>query len=135
MLRDIEFFTAKLGKLDGFGDAGDHLAGIVKAKEVKTELRVEAPKDDAVADTSMYVGRWFVMLPISKKHKIYLLPEFQPIYDFENNHFSFWVGPEIGKMINKKNIIYVKPGWGVSPDNLAGDRSFTFEIGWRYFMD
>ena len=50
MLRDIEFFTAKLGKLDGFGDAGDHLAGIVKAKEVKTELRVEAPKDDAVAE-------------------------------------------------------------------------------------
>jgi len=92
-------------------------------------------KDDGVADTSMYVGRWFVMLPISKKHKIYLLPEFQPIYDFENNHFSFWVGPEIGKMINKKNIIYVKPGWGVKPDAPFGDRDFTFEIGWRYFMD
>ncbi|MCZ6498747.1 MAG: hypothetical protein O6765_08500 [Gammaproteobacteria bacterium] len=92
-------------------------------------------KDDAVADTSMYLGRWFVMLPLSKKYKLYLLPEFQPIYDFENSHFSFWVGPEFGKMLNKQNIIYMKPGWGVSPDNLAGDRSFTFEIGWRYFMD
>ena len=92
-------------------------------------------KDDSTADTSLYVGRWFVMLPISEKHKIYLLPEFQPMYDFENDDFSFWVGPEIGKMINKKNIIYMKPGWGTDPDALAGDREFTFEIGWRYFMD
>ncbi len=38
-------------------------------------------------------------------------------------------------MINKKNIIYVKPGWGVKPDAPFGDRDFTFEIGWRYFMD
>ncbi|UNI18851.1 hypothetical protein JDV02_005093 [Purpureocillium takamizusanense] len=50
MLRDTDFFTTKLGKLDGFGDAGDHLAAIVKAKEVKTELRVEAPKEDAATE-------------------------------------------------------------------------------------
>ncbi len=93
--------------------------------------------DDDVEDTSMYVGRWFVMLPLSAKHKIYALPEFQPIYDFENSHFSFWVGPEIGKMIGDdgKNVVYLKPGWGVSPDDATGDRDFTFEIGWRYFMD
>ncbi|PNY26909.1 Vacuolar protein sorting-associated protein 54 [Tolypocladium capitatum] len=45
MLRDVEFFSAKLGKLDGFGDAGDFLAGIVKAKEVKPEAPPEEPKE------------------------------------------------------------------------------------------
>jgi len=93
--------------------------------------------DDDVDDTSMYVGRWFVMLPLSEKYKIYTLPEFQPIYDFENSHFSFWVGPEFGKMIGDdgKNVVYLKPGFGVDPDFARGDREFTFEIGWRYFMD
>ncbi len=93
--------------------------------------------DDDVENTSMYVGRWFVMLPLNAKHKIYALPEFQPIYDFENDHFSFWVGPEIGKMIGDdgKNVVYLKPGFGVDPDAAFGDREFTFEIGWRYFMD
>lgn len=45
MLRDVEFFSTKLGKLDGFGDAGDFLAGIVKAKEVKTEAPAEEPEE------------------------------------------------------------------------------------------
>ncbi len=97
-------------------------------------------KEDSTADTSMYVGRWFVMLPLRKPGPgffdgIYLLPEFQPIYDFENDHFSFWVGPEIGKMLSPKHVVYIKPGWGADPDTLLGDREFTFEIGWRYFMD
>jgi len=74
------------------------------------------------------------MLPINEKHKIYLLPEMQPVYDFENSHFSFWIGPEIGKMLAPGRIIYAKPGWGVSPDDTEGDRKFTFEIGFRYFM-
>ena len=93
--------------------------------------------EDAVDDTSMYVGRWFVMLPLNEKHKIYTLPEFQPIYDFERSHFSFWVGPEFGKMLGDdgKNVVYIKPGWGVNPEFAEGDREFTFEIGWRYFMD
>lgn len=98
---------------------------------------VETLSESDAGDTSMYVGRWFVMLPLNAKHKIYALPEFQPIYDFENSHFSFWVGPEIGKMIGDdgKNVVYVKPGWGADPDSSTGDRDFTFEIGWRYFMD
>jgi len=96
--------------------------------------------EDDVGDTSMWVGRWFVMLPLRKPGPgffdgIYLLPEFQPIYDFENDHFSFWVGPEIGKMLSKKNVVYIKPGWGSDPDAFYGDRKFTFEVGWRYFMD
>ena len=35
MMRDIEFFQTKLGKIDGFGGAGDALMTIVKAKEVQ----------------------------------------------------------------------------------------------------
>lgn len=37
MLRDVDFFSAKLGKVDGFGDTGDFLAGTVKAKEVEAK--------------------------------------------------------------------------------------------------
>ena len=98
---------------------------------------VETLSEKDAGDTSMYVGRWFVMLPLNAKYKIYALPEFQPIYDFENSHFSFWVGPEFGKMIGDdgKNVVYMKPGWGVDPDSTTGDRGFTFEIGWRYFMN
>ncbi len=98
---------------------------------------VETLSETDAGDTSMYVGRWFVMLPLNAKHKIYALPEFQPIYDFEESHFSFWVGPEIGKLIGDdgKNVVYLKPGFGVDPDAPNGDRDFTFEIGWRYFMD
>ena len=92
-------------------------------------------KDEGRPSQSMYIGRYFVMLPINKKHKIYLLPEFQPIYDFENDHFSFWVGPEIGKMFGPGRIGYIKPGFGVGVDDPAGDREWTLEIGVRIFLD
>ena len=100
----------------------------------------DAWKDNSRDDTSMYVGRWFVMLPLKAPGPgffdgIYMLPEFQPIYDFENDHFSFWVGPEFGKMLGPGNIVYLKPGWGADPDADKGDREFTFEVGWRYFLD
>ncbi len=100
----------------------------------------DAYKDNSRDDTSMYVGRWFVMLPLRKPGPglfdgIYALPEFQPIYDFENDHFSFWAGPEIGKVLAPGNIVYIKPGFGVDPDAAKGDREFTFEVGWRYFLD
>lgn len=45
MLRDIELFTSKLGKLDGFGDAGEYLTKIINGKEIKT-LRVSAPTEE-----------------------------------------------------------------------------------------
>ena len=95
----------------------------------------DVAKDDGRPDQSMYIGRWFVMLPISERHRIYLLPEFQPIYDFETDHFSFWIGPEIGKAFTPKIIGYLKPGWGVNVNDAAGDREFTFEIGFRFFLD
>jgi hypothetical protein len=91
------------------------------------------------ADTRLYVGRWFFMLPLVPPDKpviggIYLLPEMQPVYDFERDHFSFWIAPEIGKMLAPGRIIYAKPGWGISPDGDEGDRKFTFEVGVRFFM-
>ena len=96
--------------------------------------------EDDRDDTSLYVGRWFVMLPLSAPDGSfwggwYALPEFQPIYDFEESHFSFWVGPEFGKMLSPGQIMYLKPGWGVDPDEDEGDRDYTFEVGYRYFMD
>lgn len=96
--------------------------------------------EDDRDDVSRYVGRWFVMLPLSKPDGSfwggwYLLPEFQPVYDFEESHFSFWAAPELGKMLAPGNIVYFKPGWGVDPDGDQGDRDTTFEIGWRYFLD
>ncbi|RDA87638.1 hypothetical protein CP532_3840 [Ophiocordyceps camponoti-leonardi (nom. inval.)] len=41
MLRDVEFFSTKLGKVDGFGDAGEVLSEVVRAKEVKVKVKVK----------------------------------------------------------------------------------------------
>ena len=60
-----------------------------------------------------------------------MLVEFQPIYDFMEDEFSFWFGPEFGKVVNEGFIVYGKLGWGVSPD--PGEREFTFEVGMRTF--
>ena len=60
------------------------------------------------------------------------MPEFQPIYDFETDDFSFWVGPEFGKIVSEGQVLYAKPGWGI--DQSRFDRQFTFEVGWRYFF-
>jgi hypothetical protein len=72
------------------------------------------------------------MTPLNEKHKIYSLVEMQPIYDFEDDEFSFWIAPEFGKMFSW-GPVYAKPGWGID-NNEQTDREFTFEIGFRYFM-
>jgi hypothetical protein len=100
---------------------------------------IDAWKDDDRPDTNRYRGRWFFMQPLAKPGPglmdgIYLLPEMQPIYDFEEDHFSFWIGPELGKIVAPGRIIYFKPGWGVSPDRADGDREWTFEFGVRIFF-
>lgn len=51
MLNDIDFFATKLGKLDGFGDTGDFLERIIKAKKVEVEApppnpSAPEPKED-----------------------------------------------------------------------------------------
>ncbi len=91
-------------------------------------------------DVSFYLGRWFFMFPLTPPEKgllggIYAMPEVQPLYDFEEDHFSLWVGPEVGKMLAPGRILYLKPGIGIDPDEDKGDRDFTFEIGFRWFLD
>ena len=93
--------------------------------------------ESSAEDVSFYLGRWFIMLPLTPPEMkfvggMYLLPEFQPLYDFEDDHFSFWYAPEVGKMLSPGNIVYAKPGWGIDPD--GGDREFTVEAGWRWFF-
>jgi vacuolar protein sorting-associated protein 54 len=45
MLRDAEYFKARIGGLDGAGDAGDYLVNLVKEKAVPR------PQSDASLDT------------------------------------------------------------------------------------
>ncbi len=99
-------------------------------------------KENNREEINRYLGRWFLQLPVNKKHKLYILTEFQPLYDFENDHFSFWVAPEFGKafapsagLFRNGGAIYFKPGYGIDPDAQFGDRDWTFEIGFRVFFD
>lgn len=94
----------------------------------------DAWKDSSRDDVSMYIGRYFFMLPVHPSG-IYLLPEIQAIYDFEEDHFSAWIGPEVGKLLAPGRILYLKPGFGIDPDKDAGDRDWSFEVGFRYFFD
>jgi len=98
---------------------------------------VDVYKDDSAPDTSRYVGRWFYMQPLTPPGKwwggLYLMPEFQPIYDFETDDFSSWIGLEFGKMLAPGKIAYIKPGWGIDNSEL-GDRDTTFEVGFRWFF-
>jgi hypothetical protein len=94
-------------------------------------------KKDSAPDTSRYVGRWFYMQPLTPPGKwwggLYLMPEFQPIYDFETDEFSAWIGLEFGKMFAPGRIGYIKPGWGINNSELV-DRDDTFELGFRWFF-
>ena len=45
MLRDVGFFQSRLGKIDGFEDAGDYLLSVIKSKDFKvtTPAPAQAP--------------------------------------------------------------------------------------------
>ena len=94
-------------------------------------------KEAEAPDTSRYVGRWFYMQPLSPPGPwyggLYVMPEFQPIYDFETEDFSSWIGVEFGKMFAPGRIGYIKPGWGIDNSEVI-DRDFTFEVGFRWFF-
>ena len=90
-------------------------------------------KDSRRDSVSQYIGRHFFMLPIHPSG-IYTLPEIQTIYDFERDHFSWWIGPEFGKLLAPGRILYAKPGWGIDPDDAEGDRQWSFEVGFRWFF-
>ncbi|MEE9118989.1 MAG: hypothetical protein V3U02_10410 [Calditrichia bacterium] len=94
-------------------------------------------KLDSAPETSRYVGRWFYMQPLTPPGEwwglFFLMPEFQPVYDFETKDFSLWIGVELGKILVPGQVAYVKPGWGI--DNSSElDRKFTFEAGYRWFF-
>jgi len=95
-------------------------------------------KTDLAPTTSMYVGRWFYMQPLTPPGKwwglFFLMPEFQPIYNFEAEDFSLWIGVELGKIITDGQVVYIKPGWGISNTEQT-DRTDSFEFGWRYFLN
>jgi hypothetical protein len=94
-------------------------------------------KKDTAPETSKFVGRWFYMQPLTPPGKwwggLYLMPELQPIYDFETDDFSLWVGLEFGKMVAPGKIAYIKPGWGIN-NSEPTDRADTLEIGFRWFF-
>jgi hypothetical protein len=94
-------------------------------------------KEDSAPKTSRYVGRVFLMQPLTKPGPwwggVFLLPEWQPIYDFETKDFSNWIGVELGKMISPGRIAYIKPGWGIS-NSESIDRKSTLEAGFRWFF-
>ena len=98
---------------------------------------VDVYKEAGTPDTSRYVGRWFYMQPLSKPGPwygaLYLMPEYQPIYDFETDDFSSWLGLEFGKMFAPGRIGYIKPAWGLD-NSESTDRDFTFEAGFRWFF-
>jgi hypothetical protein len=100
----------------------------------------DAWRDDDDENTSRYRGRWFWMQPLSKPTPqfklfdtsgLYVMPELQPVYDFEKDHFSFWIAPEFGKIAAPGHVFYAKPGFGVKPSASKGDREWTFEVGYR----
>lgn len=43
MLGDVEYFQSRLGKIDGFDDAGDYLIKVIKSKEVTAPEPAPAP--------------------------------------------------------------------------------------------
>jgi len=94
-------------------------------------------KKDSAPETSRYVGKWFYMQPLTKPGPwwggFFLLPEFQPIYDFETNDFSLWIGVELGKMLAPGRIAYIKPGCGID-NSEPTDRDSTIEVGFRWFF-
>jgi len=98
---------------------------------------VDVYKKDSAPDTSRYVGRWFYMQPLTPPGPwwggLFVLPEFQPIYDFETDDFSSWFGMEVGKMFAPGKIGYIKHGWGIDNSELT-DRDSTLEVGFRWFF-
>jgi len=93
--------------------------------------------EDSALETSRYVGKWFYMQPLTPPGEwwggLFLLPEYQPIYDFETNDFSSWIGVELGKMLAPGKIAYIKPGWGLD-NSEPTDRRWTVELGFRWFF-
>jgi hypothetical protein len=100
-------------------------------------IDISAGHWDGTPYTLRYRARIFYQQPLSKPGPglldgLYIMPEIQPAYDFNTNHFSLWIAPEFGKIVREGFIIYAKPGWGWKTGETQGmDRDFTFECGVR----
>ncbi len=97
----------------------------------------DVDEGSAGCDVERFRGRWFWMQPLSRPGPnlgdgLYMLTEFQPVYDFRTDDFDFWFGPEFGKIIKDGQIAYFKPGVGLNREK--DDRKFTLEIGYRHFF-
>ncbi len=53
MLRDAEYFKSKLGGLDGAGDAGDYIVGLVKGKSLPRPKSVTASNLTEMKDNTV----------------------------------------------------------------------------------
>lgn len=104
-------------------------------------FQIDVWKDADRSSVNRFIGRWFMMFPVQKSQMLYLMVEMQPLYDWESEHFSFWIGPEFGKAFAPGDFflnggaLYAKPGWGINPNSDFGDRDWSFEFGFRYFFN
>lgn len=48
-MQDVELLRSRLGRIEGFGDTGDFLAGVIKSREVVAETPAQAPDNDSSA--------------------------------------------------------------------------------------
>jgi hypothetical protein len=104
-------------------------------------FQFDVHRDPERPEVGRFLGRWFIQLPVQKSQMLYILTEMQPVYDWKTEHFSFWIGPEFGKafkpgeFFRNGGAIYFKPGFGIKPKEEFGDRKWTFEFGFRYFLN
>lgn len=49
MISDVEYFDSKMSKIDGFGDLGEHLIKLVKAKPVALPPATETNNTSAIS--------------------------------------------------------------------------------------
>jgi len=66
MLRDAEYFKSKIGGVDGAGDAGDYIVGLVKGKSVpkpKLPVTAVAPQEVSEKHSAITNGRTSTEVP------------------------------------------------------------------------
>lgn len=85
--------------------------------------------------------RWFWQYMVSPKNLVYIMPEFQASFDFEEDENNYWFGPEIGKVIKPARggdagfVVYAKPGFGIDNEDDSFEREWSIEIGVRWMWD
>ena len=92
-------------------------------------------------EVSRFRLRYFWQYMVSPKHRIYIMPEFQAVIDRKTREESYWLAPEIGKVITPIQgskagfVVYAKPGFGISNMGNSFERDWSFEVGVRWMWD